>query len=91
VADGTQRNQLWTKRHSRALEDMVRQRWMTPPAHPLRVLNRIAELGYATKCGQLFHPTPAADERVEYMREWMTSPQGELELDAVMERQVVAV
>lgn len=78
MADGMQRAKLWTERHSRALEDMVRQRWMTPPTHPLRILNRIAELGYARKCGQLFHPTPAADERVECMREWMVSPQSSL-------------
>lgn len=81
MADGMQRAQLWTERHSRALEDMVRQRWMTPPTHPLRILNRIAELGYANKCGQLFHPTPAADERVERVREWMKEPQGELVLE----------
>lgn len=70
--------QLWTERHSRALEDMVRQRWMTPPTHPLSILNRIAELGYANKCGQLFHPTTAADERVEMVRSWFADPQGGL-------------
>lgn len=78
MADGTQRAQLWTESHSRALNDMVRQRWMTPPTHPLKILNRIAELGYARKCGQLFHPTPAADERVKRAREWMVSPQASL-------------
>lgn len=72
------RANLWTDRHSRALEDMVRQRWMTPPTHPLRILVRIAELGYATKCGQLFHPTPAGDERVTLVRSWFESPQEEL-------------
>lgn len=72
------RADAWTNRHSRALRDMVRQRWMSPPAHPLRVLNRLAELGYARKCGQLFHPTPEADARVERMRRGMADPQGSL-------------
>lgn len=70
--------QFWTERHSRALEDMVRQRWMSPPTHPLRILDRIAELGYASKCGQLFHPTTAADESVKFMRELSQPRQGGL-------------
>lgn len=90
MADGMQRGQFWTKRHDLALEDMVRQQWMSPPAHPLRVLQHIAKVGYAYQCGRIFYPMLEGRAREKFRQEFRQSPQAELNLDPVECRQAVA-
>lgn len=90
MADSAPRMQFWTKRHDRALEDMVRQQWMSPPAHPLSVLKHIAKVGYAYQCGRIFYPTPDGRAREAFGRQLRQSPQAELNLDPVEHRQAVA-
>jgi hypothetical protein len=85
MADCSPRRQFWTKRHDRALEDMVRQQWMSPPTHPLRVLKHIAKVSYAYECGRIFYPTPEGRAREKFGRELRQSPQAELNLDPARE------
>lgn len=69
------RRQLWTESHSRALEEMVEQRFTTSPPHLLRVLKHIASVGYAYQCGRVFYPTVAGEERAAFGRELRKAPQ----------------
>lgn len=54
---------------SRVLHAMVDRGWMAAPEMPMCDLLRLAELGYATQCGRLFHPTAAARRLVDASRQ----------------------
>ena len=53
----------------RVLHAMVDRGWMATPEMPMCDLLRLSELGYATQCGRLFHPTQAAREISEMARQ----------------------
>lgn len=53
----------------KVLYAIVDQRWLSPPHAPMCDLLRLAELGFATQCGRLFHPTPEADRIAKLFRE----------------------
>ena len=61
---------------TKAIFAIVDQGWMTPPTVPMRTLVRMSELGMATQCGRLFHPTTEARRIADLLRR--PEPQGEL-------------
>lgn len=53
----------------RALLTLVSKGWAAPPDARLRTLASLNDLGYATRCGQLFHPTPLGRHVAAKLRE----------------------
>ena len=52
---------------------LSQRRVLFPPTVPLRLLRRMASLGFASESGHLFHVQPQADRMAAHLR----SPQGD--------------
>lgn len=63
-----------------AVAHLHERRVAVPAEVPLRLLQRMVSLGFASQCGRLFHVTPQCDRVARALREPVPTMQRELAL-----------